>query len=72
VLRCAVAALDSRRGVRYRGALKFDQRFEALWEPATLAGYRLPGEEPALSYAAGHVLPDGQGDADSPNERNPE
>jgi hypothetical protein len=72
VLRCAVAALDSRRGVRYRGALKFDHRFEALWEAATLEGYRLPGEQPALSRAGGHVLPDGQGDAGSPNERNPE
>jgi hypothetical protein len=67
-----VAALDSRRGVRYRGALKFDHRFEALWEAATLEGYRLPGEQPALSPAGRYVLPDGQGDADSPTERNPE
>jgi hypothetical protein len=72
VLRCAVAALDSRRGVRYRGALKFDHRFEALWEAATLEGYRLPGEEPALGRAAGHTLPERQEDADARSHRNPE
>jgi hypothetical protein len=42
VLRCAVAALDGEAGVRYRGALRFDERCETIWEVNTLGGYRFP------------------------------
>ena len=42
VLRCSVASLDSRQGVQYRGALKFDHRCDALWEASTLDGYLRP------------------------------
>lgn len=34
VLRCAVWSLDPNDGVTYRGALKFEDRCEAFWEPA--------------------------------------
>lgn len=32
VLRCAVSALDATMGVQYRGALRFDEPCEGLWE----------------------------------------
>ena len=35
VLRCAVWALDADAGVTYRGALQFEHRCEAIWEPET-------------------------------------
>ena len=34
VLRCAVWSLDPNEGVTYRGALRFEDRCEAFWEPA--------------------------------------
>jgi hypothetical protein len=57
VLRCAVASLDSSQGVQYRGALKFDHRCDALWEPSTLGGYLVPFEEPPAAASEGHPLP---------------
>jgi PilZ domain len=33
VLRCAVWALDDLDGVTYRGALRFEQRCESIWDP---------------------------------------
>ena len=51
VLRCSVAALDSRQGVQYRGALKFDYRCDALWEASTLDGYLVPVAEPPAAGA---------------------
>jgi hypothetical protein len=56
VLRCAVISLDARHGVQYRGALKFDQRFDLLWEHGTLDGYLLP-DDPADVPEQGHDLP---------------
>jgi len=44
VLRCSVAALDPEAGVRYRGALRFDERCEAIWEASTLDGYLFPND----------------------------
>ena len=32
VLRCAVWSLDPQHGVTYRGALKFEDRYERFWE----------------------------------------
>jgi len=57
VLRCAVASLDSRQGVQYRGALRFDHRCDALWEASTLDGYLVPIEEPSVAAGEGHGLP---------------
>jgi PilZ domain len=57
VLRCSVASLDSRQGVQYRGALKFDHRCDALWEASTLDGYLVPVEEPSAKAEEGHGLP---------------
>jgi hypothetical protein len=56
VLRCAVISLDSRQGVQYRGALKFDHRYDSLWELGTLDGYLLP-DDPAVVPEKGHGLP---------------
>lgn len=38
VLRCHVAALDPERGIRYRGALAFEEEFDLLWEEPGDAG----------------------------------
>ena len=57
VLRCSVAALDSRQGVQYRGALKFDYRCDALWEASTLDGYLVPVTEPPTAGGEGHGIP---------------
>jgi hypothetical protein len=66
VLRCSVASLDSRSGVQYRGALKFDHRCEALWEGHTLDGYLIPENAAAESDATGQALPENR---ESPNTR---
>ena len=57
VLRCAVAQLDSRQGVQYRGAVKFDHHCQLPWEAAALDGYLVPGEAGAWSHSPGHALP---------------
>ncbi|HEY7497954.1 MAG TPA: PilZ domain-containing protein [Vicinamibacterales bacterium] len=66
VLRCSVASLDSREGVQYRGALKFDHRCDVLWEADTRDGYLFPAGERALAPAGGHDLP---GDRSEPDPR---
>ena len=58
VLRCSVASLDSRQGVQYRGALKFDHRCDALWEASALDGYLVPVDEPPAATREGQPLPD--------------
>lgn len=65
VLRCSVASLDSRQGVQYRGALKFDHPCDALWEASTLDGYLVPVEEPSAKEKEGHGLPDLLAETDS-------
>lgn len=57
VLRCAVAQLDSRQGVQYRGAVKFDHRCQLPWEAPALDGYRVPGDAGAQSHQPGQPLP---------------
>ncbi|HET7220838.1 MAG TPA: PilZ domain-containing protein [Vicinamibacterales bacterium] len=57
VLRCSVAALDTRQGVQYRGAVQFDHRCESLWESGTLDGYLVPGDDRPLTQPGGHGLP---------------
>jgi hypothetical protein len=58
VLRCSVASLDSRQGLQYRGALKFERRCDVLWEASTLDGYLVPVEEPSMSAGEGQGLPE--------------
>jgi hypothetical protein len=65
VLRCSVASLDSRQGVQYRGALKFERRCDALWEASTLDGYLVPIEEAIDTVREGHGLPGSAGEPDS-------
>jgi hypothetical protein len=57
VVRCSVASLDSNAGVCYRGALRFDERCEAIWEGGTLDGYLFPERRGTVGHAAGHALP---------------
>lgn len=57
VLRCSVAALDSGAGVRYRGALRFDERCEAIWEANTLDGYLFPEGQRTVRHAGGQAIP---------------
>lgn len=58
VVRCAVAALDGSEGVKYRSAIRFDERWDSLWERCTLDGYRMPGTASRLEMVDGHALPD--------------
>lgn len=57
VLRCSVTSLTSGQGVQYRGALKFDQRCDVIWEAGTLDGYLVPEDHSALTHTAGQGLP---------------
>jgi hypothetical protein len=57
VLRCAVASLDSRQGVQYRGAVRFERRCDSLWEGSTLDGYLVPIDEPPVAAGEGHGIP---------------
>jgi hypothetical protein len=57
VLRCSVASLDSRQGVQYRGALKFDHRCDALWEAGTLDGYLVPVDGARSASIASETAP---------------
>ena len=64
VLRCSVAALDGEAGVRYRGALRFDERCETIWEVNTLDGYRFPDQVRTVRQSGGHAIPGSRADAD--------
>jgi PilZ domain len=66
VLRCSVASLGSGQGIQYRGALKFDQRCDVIWESGTLDGYLFPDEHQALTHSNGQGLP---GPHSSPDDR---
>jgi hypothetical protein len=72
VLRCSVASLDSREGVQYRGALKFDHRCDILWEEDTRDGYLVPADDRAFASAGGQGLPGDRSDAEPRNERDRE
>jgi hypothetical protein len=69
VLRCSVASLDSRHGVQYRGAIKFDHRCDALWEEGTPSGYLIPGDDRSTTIVEGQVLPVPEGPAGSRDEQ---
>ena len=68
VLRCSVAALDSRHGVQYRGALKFDHRCDVLWENGTLDGYLIPGSPHSVPAQDGQDIPSIQDEKNSRRE----
>lgn len=69
ILRCSVAALDAREGVRYRGAVQFDHRAESLWEAGTLDGYHVPAGSGTTTMTDGHGLPDGLPASDDESDR---
>lgn len=64
VLRCAVWILDPIEGVRYRGALRFDQRIDWTWGDASRGGYHVPESGGPPSAHFGHPLP---GPLEAPN-----
>lgn len=57
VTRCAVWILDPIEGVRYRGALRFEQRVEWTWGDASRDGYRVPESAGPLAANRGNSLP---------------
>jgi hypothetical protein len=73
VLRCSVASLDSRQGVQYRGALKFDHRCDAFWEAGTLDGYLVPvGDEESASGVAAKRSSDLAASTDDDRQTDPD
>ena len=62
VVRCAVASIEGAGGVQYRSAIRFDERWDSLWERCTLDGYLVPGKAGRLQPVDGHTLPDGPDD----------
>jgi hypothetical protein len=57
VLRCLVASLAGSDGVRYRGALKFDDDWQEVWEEFTHNEYEVPVHGVSREAVRGHVLP---------------
>jgi hypothetical protein len=57
VLRCMVASLRSHDGVKYRGALRFEDEWADVWEELTLDGYELPEGSVIETLAPVHLLP---------------
>jgi len=57
VLRCAVSALHPSDGVKYRGALQFENRCDPLWETSTHAGADVPGSATPVDGRRGQRLP---------------
>jgi hypothetical protein len=57
VLRCAVWILDPIDGVRYRGALRFDQRVDWAWGESSRGGYSVPESAGPESLYFGNALP---------------
>ncbi len=57
VLRCAVWILDPIDGVRYRGALRFEQRVDWTWGEASRGGYAVPESSGPLPGHFGNALP---------------
>jgi hypothetical protein len=52
-----------RDGVKFGSAIRFDERWDSLWERCTLDGYRLPGLAGRLEPVEGHTLPGAEGAA---------
>ena len=57
VLRCAVWILDPIEGVRYRGALHFDQRIDWTWPDASRGGNYVPESSGPSVGHFGNALP---------------
>jgi hypothetical protein len=72
VLRCSVASLDSRAGVQYRGALRFDHRCEGIWEGSTREGYLFPIRDGVVGAEDGQQLPEGPDTDPAPKATDPE
>lgn len=58
VLRSAVVSIDARDGPSYRSAIRFDERWDSIWEQCTLDGYLMPGSARQPVVGNGHALPD--------------
>ena len=56
VLRCVVASITGSDGVRYHGALKFENDWR-VWEEFTRGGCRVPMEDAGAARRAGEILP---------------
>ena len=52
--------LDAAAGAAYRSALRFDDRWDAMWEQCTLDGYPLPVRAGVQAAGHGEVLPEAQ------------
>ena len=57
VLRCAVWILDPIDGVRYRGALRFDQGVDWTWGDVSRNGYQVPESGGPTSVQFGNGIP---------------
>jgi hypothetical protein len=57
VTRCLVWSLDPLDGVRYRGALRFEQRVEWCWGEPTRLGQPFPESKGPAARHAGQTLP---------------
>ena len=57
VTRCTVWILDPIEGVRYRGALRFDQHVDWTWGDASRSGYRMPESAGPIPAHPGNSLP---------------
>ena len=59
VLRCAVASLAGADGVRYHGAVQFDDEWRSVWEELTQHGYGVPDGQESRVAMSGHGIPGG-------------
>jgi PilZ domain len=57
VTRCVVWILDPIEGVRYRGALRFEEHVEWTWGDASRSGYRVPESAGPIPGLSGNSLP---------------
>ena len=57
VLRCLVWILDPIDGVRYRGALRFEQPIDWAWADVSRGGYPMPESIGPTPVQFGHPLP---------------
>jgi hypothetical protein len=69
VTRCIVWILDPIDGVRYRGALRFEQRIDWAWGDPSRFGYDLPESAGPAAGARGHGLPVASRAADAARTR---
>lgn len=60
VVRSSVVSLHAAVGAAYRSGLKFDERWDAIWEQCTLDGYLLSDGTGQQAADQGEVLPESQ------------